>query len=85
MKHIGMIRNVKDSDSVNIEIPAELPFLQAICWHTENIRIFTLKEMLMCYETGWKYKGILADLEGDELDFVKKLARKIGSWINCYV
>ena len=80
-----MIQDVQNNDNTNIEIPAKLPFLRAICWHTENIRIFTLKEMLVCYETGWKYKGILADLEGDELDFVKKLSQKIGSWISCYV
>lgn len=79
-----MLQNLQQ-DNADIEVPVKLPFLQAICWQTENIRIFTLAEMLTHYETGWKYKGILADLEGDELDFVKKLSRKIGSWIACYV
>jgi hypothetical protein len=37
--------------------------------------------MLSCYESGWKYRGILADLEGEELVFVQNLVKQLGSWI----
>jgi len=30
--------------------------------------------MLNRYERGWHYRGILADLEGEELDFLRRLA-----------
>ena len=62
-------------------IPAQLPFLQAVCWQTADVQHFTQDEMLDRYERGWGYKGVLADLEGDELDFVQRLARAKGSWL----
>jgi len=65
----------------NIDIPANLPFLKAVCWQTEDVTHFTLSEMLSLYENGWKYRGVLADLEGEELIFVHSLAKKAGSWI----
>ncbi|MEZ4526836.1 MAG: hypothetical protein R2941_13035 [Desulfobacterales bacterium] len=42
---------------------------------------FTLPEMLSCYENGWRYRGVLTDLEREELKFVHSLAKRIGSWI----
>ena len=68
-----------------INIPKHLPFLKAICWQTQDIKHFTLPAMLNRYERGWKYRGVLADLEGEELEFVRKLAQKADSWIVCYV
>jgi hypothetical protein len=47
-----------------------------------DIRQLTLHEMFTCYERGWHYRGILADLEGEELNFVRELANKIGSWVS---
>lgn len=69
----------------NIEIPENLPFLRSICWYTQDITHFSLSEMLNIYERGWKYRGVLADLEGEELDFVRVLAKKNDSWILCDV
>ncbi len=63
------------------DVPAGLPFLQAVCWQTKDIRRFTLFEMLSRYESGWKYRGVLADLEGEELEFVRRLVKEFGSWI----
>ena len=64
-----------------LQIPSKLPFLQAICWNTNDITHFSLDEMLDRYERGWKYRGVLADLEGDELEFVRQLAKNKGSWL----
>ncbi|MCP4105651.1 MAG: hypothetical protein GY749_08960 [Desulfobacteraceae bacterium] len=63
------------------DVPAGLPFLQAVCWQIKDIRHFTLSEMLCRYESGWKYRGVLADLEGEELEFVRRLVKEFGSWI----
>jgi hypothetical protein len=73
------------SEKMNIRIPDNLPFLKSVCWQTQDIRHFTLSEMLARYERGWKYRGVLADLEGEELEFVRNLVKKTGSWIICDV
>lgn len=73
-----MAQTLKNRD---IKIPYNLPFLKSICWQTEDIRHFSLPEMLNRYERGWRYRGVLADLEGEELDFVRSLAKKTDSWI----
>lgn len=65
----------------DINIPGKLPFLESICWQTQNVRHFSLLEMLNRYERGWRYRGVLADLEGEELEFVRDLAKKTDSWI----
>ncbi len=67
--------------NVHINIPAGLPFLKSVCWQTEDIRHFTLLEMLNRYERGWKYRGVLADIEGEELDFLRDLVKEFDSWI----
>lgn len=65
----------------HIQLPAHLPFLEAICWQQDDIQYFTQDEMLNCYERGWKYRGVLEDLKGEELVFVQKLALAKGSWL----
>jgi hypothetical protein len=62
-------------------VPDDLPFLRAICWQTGNVKHFTEDEMLDRYERGWHYRGVLADLEGEELDFLRRLAITKGSWL----
>lgn len=63
------------------KLPTDLPFLAAVCWQTENVKHFTIDEMLDRYERGWLYRGVLAGLEGEELEFVRSLARAKGSWL----
>ncbi len=66
-------------------IPAELPFLQAICWDLTDVHVLSLDEMISRYERGWDNKGVLADLTGAEKRFVEWLAREKGSWLQVYV
>ena len=61
--------------------PLHLPFLQAICWQRDTVTNLDADEMLDLYERGWHYRGVLADLEGDELVFVKALATAKYSWL----
>lgn len=67
--------------TATIPVPEQLPFLEAVCWQTPDVQHFTPDEMLDRYERGWEYRGVLADLEGDELVFVRQLARAKGSWL----
>ena len=62
-------------------MPKQLPFLKAVCWDLADVRDLTLDEMLNRYERGWNYRGALADIEGNEKKFVKKLAVAKGSWL----
>jgi len=64
-----------------ISMPDKVPFLQAICWQTAEVRHFTPEQALARYERGWTYRGVLEDLKGEELDYVRALARTFGSWI----
>lgn len=66
----------------NAQLPKYLPFLEAICWQTSDMSHFSYEEILSLYERGWVYKGVLADLEGEEREFVKELASTYKSWIS---
>ena len=59
-----------------------LPFLESVCWQTDNVYRFTEEEMLSRYERGWRYRDLLNNLEGGELDFVKELVERYNSWLD---
>lgn len=61
--------------------PAKLPFLEAICWQTNNVYRFTCEQMLSRYERGWEYRQLFNNLEGEELNFLKSLAIAHQSWL----
>ena len=62
-------------------VPKKLPFLESICWQTKNVYHFTPEEMLSRYERGWKYCNLFNNLEGEELTFLKQLAKYYQSWL----
>jgi hypothetical protein len=64
-----------------IGIPQKLPFLESICWQTENVYKFSLEEMLSRYERGWDYHDLFNNLEGEELTFLKEIAQQYNSWL----
>lgn len=66
---------------VNIGAPKRLPFLEAVCWDLADVHDLAPDEMLNRYERGWGYRGVLADLEGREKEFVHNLAKAKGSWL----
>jgi hypothetical protein len=61
--------------------PKSLPFLESICWQKNNVYLFTPEEMLSRYERGWRYHNIFDNLEGEELNFLKELAKRYKSWL----
>lgn len=62
-------------------VPKRLPFLESICWQIGNVYKFTPKQMLSRYERGWSYRNLFNNLEGEELNFVKQLAKYYNSWL----
>jgi hypothetical protein len=67
--------------SALFEIPQKLPFLEAICWQTQDVKRFKPEEMLRRYEQGWDYRRVLGEPDVEELRFVKGLAQYYGSWL----
>ena len=61
--------------------PRKLPFLESICWQNENVYRFTPEEMLSRYERNWRFHDIFDNLEGEELYFLKELAKHHKSWL----
>jgi hypothetical protein len=66
-------------------VPNKLPFLESICWQTVDVYQFTLEQMLSRYERGWQYRQLFNNLEGEELNFLKELARYYNSWLQVYL
>lgn len=63
-------------------IPDRLPFLQAICWQIQDIHGFSPQEMLHRYEQGWHYRGVLADIDRQEMAFIRSLVKEYGSCLS---
>jgi hypothetical protein len=76
---LGMIRPTSAINSV--ATPKKLPFLESICWQTDDVYRFSAEQMLSRYERGWRYQKIYNNLEGEELNFLKELARLHKSWL----
>lgn len=65
-----------------LEIPAELPFLESLSWSDRRYRELPLIDILCRYEAGWRHLGVLADPSEEELQFVRALIVRFGSWIS---
>lgn len=63
------------------KIPAEMPFLQAICWQITNVKHLTFPEMLWRYESGWHYWGVLGKPNSEELAFIQQISQHYQSWL----
>lgn len=63
------------------KIPAELPFLEAICWQVAKVKNLTFKEMLCRYESGWHYWGVLGKPNSEELAFIQQISEHYQSWL----
>ncbi|AFY40964.1 hypothetical protein [Nostoc sp. PCC 7107] len=61
--------------------PQKLPFLESICWQTVDVYQFTPEQMLSRYERGWHYRQLFNNLAGEELNFIKELAKYYDYWL----
>ena len=64
-----------------ITVPEKLPFSESICWQTGDVYRFTPEQMLNRYELGYSYHDLFNNLEGEELKFLQKLAKRYNSWL----
>lgn len=64
-----------------LRLPANTPFLDALCWHGERPRDLPLNEILSLYERGWRFLGILATPSPEEKDFIRNLSQRYNSWL----
>ena len=62
-------------------VPKQLPFLKSICWQTADVHHFTPEQMLSRYERGWEYRQLFGNPEGEELYFLRQLAKRYHSWL----
>ncbi|WP_246065437.1 hypothetical protein [Hydrocarboniclastica marina] len=62
--------------------PRKLPFLEAVCKKlNQRANLEDEQRLLGLYERGWIFRGVLANLEGDEARYVRSLATRYNSWI----
>jgi hypothetical protein len=61
----------------------DLPFLKSLCWQGEVSSIEGLSDpdIIQLYERNWHYRGVLADLNEIERNYVHQLALKHHSWL----
>ncbi len=68
-----------------LQKPEKLPFLEAVCWDLRDVSVLSQDEILDRYERGWGYKGVLADINPQEKQYIANLAKAKGSWLQVSV
>jgi hypothetical protein len=79
-KHPGPF-DTRSADAAALEVPRDLPFLASLSWSDRRYRELPLDDMLRRYEAGWRHLGVLADPSEEELQFIRALVARYGSWI----
>ena len=80
----NLLLRVMATSNTTLEVitaPEKLPFLESICWQTGDVYRFTPEQMLSRYERGYSYRQLFNNLEGEELKFLQKLAKRYNSWL----
>ncbi len=70
------------SAEVQLVIPAELPFLESLSWFDTSWRELSPLEILKRYESGWRHRGVTAELSTGEAMFVRTLILRFGSFLD---
>lgn len=68
--------------AAEIVIPEELPFLESLSWSDKMFRQLSPLEMLQRYEAGWRHKGVLGEPSPEELELIRTLVARFGSWLD---
>lgn len=68
---------------VNIRVPEELPFLEALQWSGDPKQVYRWDRLTMLrrYEQGWDWKGLLGEPSQQERLFIGELAKHYGSYL----
>ena len=73
---------MRPDTTAEIVIPEELPFLESLSWSDKAFRQLSPLEMLRRYEAGWRHKGVVGEPSPGELDFIRTLIARFGSWLD---
>ncbi len=57
--------------------PLETPFLKALAWQRTDSSHLSDLEVLRLYERNWRQRGVIAEPNLEELEYIRKL-------VNCY-
>ncbi len=69
-------------DAREITVPERLPFLESISWFDARYRDLEPLDMLRRYEAGWRNLGVTAEPSPEELDFIRALIARYGSFLD---
>ena len=64
-----------------IAIPEDLPFLKSLSWSDRGYEGLSPLELLMRYESGWRWLGVLEDPSPEEWAFIRELVARFGSFL----
>ena len=59
--------------------PARLPLLESLSWFDADSYALAPLDMLRRYESGWRFRGVLADASDAELGYIRALCAEYGS------
>jgi len=66
---------------VAVVTQTDLPFLRAISWFDLGYAQMPPEDMLRRYESGWRWRGVVAEPTSDEMSFIRELAARYGTVI----
>jgi len=67
---------------VEIVVPDRLPFLESISWFDRKYRDLAPLDMLRRYESGWRWRGVLAEPSPEEWELIRDLVQRYGSHLD---
>lgn len=68
--------------TAEITVPEQLPFLESISWFDREYRDLSPLDMLRRYESGWRWRGVLADPSPEEWNLIRELVQRYGSHLD---
>lgn len=71
-----------DPEALPLTLPSALPFLTALGWQLRDVRKLAPSEQLALYERNWDQRGVFGAPQGAELDHLRALAKRFGSWLD---
>jgi hypothetical protein len=59
--------------------PTETPFLKALVWQRTDASHLSDLEVLRLYERNWRQRGVIAEPNPEELEYIRNLVSCYGS------
>jgi hypothetical protein len=59
--------------------PLETPFLKALVWQRTDSSHLSDLEVLRLYERNWRHRGVIAEPNPEELEYIRNLVNFYGS------